>query len=161
MNSSEQKIFIDSNIWLYRFLHDPKIVPEEYDAKRIIAISLTKTEDCRLVISTQIINEICAVLKRKTKILEPELLGLIEDLEEQCEIIHISTMEIKNACSLREKYFFSYWDSLVIATALKSSASILYSEDMHHGLVIRDSLEIINPFYSKMITGYYDDEKNK
>jgi len=46
----------------------------------------------------------------------------------------------------REKYKYSYWDSLILASALENSCSILYSEDMQHGQVIEDSLKIINPF---------------
>jgi predicted nucleic acid-binding protein len=143
------KRFIDSNIWLYRFLNDPKIDPQAHQAKRLIAIDLTQTMDRSLVISTQIITETCAVLKRKTKISDRDILELVEELEEQCEIIYLSTTEIKEACRLRERYYFSYWDSLVIATALKSSANILYSEDMQHGLLIEDRLKIINPFYNE------------
>jgi predicted nucleic acid-binding protein len=143
------KKFIDSNIWLYRFLDDPKIDPQEYQSKRLIAIDLTQAMDRSLVISTQVITETCAVLKRKTKIADQDILELVEELEEQCEIIYLSISEIKEACRLREKYYFSYWDSLVIATALRSSANILYSEDMQHGLLIDNRLKIINPFYDE------------
>jgi predicted nucleic acid-binding protein len=117
----------------------------------LIAIDLTQAMDRSLVISTQIITETCAVLKRKTKISDRDILELVEELEDQCEIIYLSTTEIKEACRLREKYYFSYWDSLVIATALKSSADILYSEDMQHGLLISDRLKIINPFCDEKI----------
>ena len=47
---------------------------------------------------------------------------------------------------IRSKYKYSYYDSLIIATALESKCKILYSEDMHHGQIIENSLKIINPF---------------
>jgi len=47
---------------------------------------------------------------------------------------------------LRLKYKFSYWDSLIIASALESGCGILYTEDMQDGQVIEDRLRIVNPF---------------
>jgi len=146
MNDSMDKKFIDSNIWLYRFLYDPKVDHQQYEAKRLIAIDLTQSIERSLVISTQVITETCAVLKRKTNITDQDILELVEEFENQCEIVNLTTIEIKEACRLRANYSFSYWDSLMIATALKSQSKFLYSEDMQHGLLIRDSLTIINPF---------------
>jgi predicted nucleic acid-binding protein len=140
------KIFIDSNIWLYRLLDDPKSDPQDYQFKRLIAIDLTQPSECIIVISTQVITETCAVLKRKTQITNEDILELVKEFEEQCEIVNLTTVEIKMACQLRQNYSFSYWDSLMIATALKSQARVLYSEDMQHGLLIDDRLTVSNPF---------------
>jgi predicted nucleic acid-binding protein len=35
---------------------------------------------------------------------------------------------------------------LVIASALKCECSVLFSEDMQHGQIIENTLEIVNPF---------------
>ncbi len=43
------------------------------------------------------------------------------------------------------RYGYSYWDSLIIATALQNDCSILYSEDMQHNQLIEGKLRIINP----------------
>ena len=51
-----------------------------------------------------------------------------------------------HASSLRERYNFSYWDGLIVASARASEALIIYSEDMHDGLVIDKHLTIVNPF---------------
>jgi predicted nucleic acid-binding protein len=146
MNNFIDKKFIDSNIWLYRFLDDPKVDPQVQELKRSIAINLTQAVDRSVIVSTQVITETCAVLKRKTGISEQNILELVEEFEEQCEIVNLTTIEIKRACQLRDKYSFSYWDSFVIATALKSQAKVLYSEDMQNGLLIENQLTIINPF---------------
>ncbi|MHC1743855.1 MAG: hypothetical protein AB9873_12595 [Syntrophobacteraceae bacterium] len=58
----------------------------------------------------------------------------------------IGVEHVLEAMSLHEHYGYSYWDSLVIATALLCGCSRLYSEDMQHTQVIADKLEIINPF---------------
>ena len=39
---------------------------------------------------------------------------------------------------------FSYWDSLIVASAMENKCDILYSEDMNPQIV--ESVEIINPF---------------
>jgi predicted nucleic acid-binding protein len=49
------------------------------------------------------------------------------------------------ASELREEYSLSFWDSLVVSAALLSGAEVIYSEDMQDGLVIRETLQIINP----------------
>lgn len=47
---------------------------------------------------------------------------------------------------IRDKHSFSFWDSLVAASALDSEADYLISEDMQHGFVLENRLTIINPF---------------
>jgi predicted nucleic acid-binding protein len=51
-----------------------------------------------------------------------------------------------SASKLRHNYCFSYWDSLIVASALKAKVAILYSEDMQNELIVDKSLKIINPF---------------
>ncbi len=47
---------------------------------------------------------------------------------------------------LLDRYRFSYFDSLILASALTANCQILYSEDLQHGQVIDGRLTIINPF---------------
>ncbi|MFM6010799.1 MAG: PIN domain nuclease, partial [Dolichospermum sp.] len=42
----------------------------------------------------------------------------------------INITEVIQALEINAKYNYSYWDSLIIATALLSECSIIYSEDM-------------------------------
>jgi predicted nucleic acid-binding protein len=140
-------IFIDSNIWLYRLLVDPKSDPASYNHKRKIAIQLTNSINPNIIISTQVITETCSVLKRKANFSDEQVLQLIEEFEEQCQVIPLTILEIKQACKLRANYHISFWDSLIIANALTSDAKILYSEDMQHNLTIEEKLTIINPFF--------------
>ena len=55
-----------------------------------------------------------------------------------------------NAIKIKEEYKLQFYDSLIIATALENSCSILYSEDMQHGQIIENSLKIIDPFESSI-----------
>ena len=58
----------------------------------------------------------------------------------------ITKSDIRLAMDIKKRYRLSYWDSLIIASALENNCSILYSEDMQHSQVIEDNLKIINPF---------------
>jgi len=50
------------------------------------------------------------------------------------------------ALRIQARFHFSYWDSLIVASALENGCKVLYTEDMQHGQIIEDSLTIVNPF---------------
>ncbi len=50
------------------------------------------------------------------------------------------------ASEIRTEFTFSFWDSIVAASALDSEADYLISEDMQNGFKLEDKLTIINPF---------------
>ncbi|MGL4498625.1 MAG: PIN domain-containing protein [Planktothrix sp.] len=139
-----QTIFIDSNIWLYRFLAEQDPDPQEDARKRKIAVSLTNLKN--IVVSAQVINETCSVLKRKVNFSEPQISQLIEEFEQQCQVIDVTIFILKRASQLRRNYNLSFWDGLIVASALSGNANILYSEDMQDGLIVEHQLTIINPF---------------
>jgi predicted nucleic acid-binding protein len=61
--------------------------------------------------------------------------------------LHTNTqLTIHKACNIAMRYKFSFYDTLIIAAALESNCTILYSEDMHHNQVIENALKIVNPF---------------
>jgi len=129
--------FIDSNIWLYAFTDDdPK--------KKDIAQALIKTS--QPVISVQVINEVCVNLIKQANFPESQISELVETFYQKYDVAELHKGLLLSASQLRQEYAFSYWDSIIIAAALSSDVKTLYSEDMQHGLVIRESLQIVNPF---------------
>ncbi|NEQ37149.1 MAG: PIN domain-containing protein [Okeania sp. SIO3I5] len=144
MNNTNKLVFIDSNIWLYCFLSGQYQDPEEDARKRIVANSITDVEG--IVISSQVINEVCSILKRKVGFNEEEIFNLIESFESRYQIVSVDLLVVKNASRLRQQYSFSFWDSLIIASALEARITTLYSKDMQDGLLIPGTLEIMNPF---------------
>ena len=137
-----QTCFIDSNIWLYRFI----INPNDANAISKQKIATTITNYPNLIISTQVVNEVCANLIRKAKFNNRKIEIFIQELTQGCDILPVSLETVQTAVSLRHQYSISFWDSLIIASAILGDAKILYSEDMQHGLIINNSLQIINPF---------------
>jgi predicted nucleic acid-binding protein len=66
----------DSNIWLYRLLIDPECNDAEEMGKHNLATALTSREN--ILISTQIINEVCSILSKKAKISEIQIRQIIQ-----------------------------------------------------------------------------------
>ena len=146
MNAGDStRCFVDSNIWLYRFILNPNDLSAIQ--KQQIATNVTSKEN--LLVSTQVINEVCANLIRKAGFDNSQIQNLIEDFAQGCEILPISLETLQYAVKLRDRYLLSFWDSLIVASAVLGQASILYSEDMQDGLIIENALQIVNPFLER------------
>jgi predicted nucleic acid-binding protein len=129
--------FIDSNIWLYAFTDD--------DAKKKnVAQALIKAS--QPIVSVQVINEVCVNLIKRAKFPEAQISELIETFYQKYDVVEINKGLLLSASQLRQEHAISYWDSLIVAAALASEVKKLYSEDMQHGQVIRETLQIVNPF---------------
>ncbi len=131
--------FIDTNIWLYAFTDDDT-------QKKDVAQALIKTS--QPFISGQVINEVCVNLIKRAKFPEAQIGELIETLYQKYDVIEMNKVLLLSASQLRHEYSLSYWDSLIVAAALASEVRVLYSEDMQHGLLIHETLKIVNPFYA-------------
>jgi predicted nucleic acid-binding protein len=132
------KISLDTNVLIYNH-------GIAGDAKQLIADSLL---DNVPVISTQVISEYLNVIKRISKISKSDLLRMCAEWLEDCQIQAVSLSTIKLAHHLFQRYDFQLFDSIIVASALEADCDILYSEDLHHGLIVEDKLTILNPFVS-------------
>ena len=75
-----------------------------------------------------------------------EVRKLISSLEAMCTVEIITVTTLYKALDVRERYGFSWYDSLIVASALSAGCHRLYSEDMQHGQLIDSQLSVINPF---------------
>lgn len=133
--------FIDTNIWLYAFI-------ESDDAAKS-ATARTLIQETEPVVSTQVINEVCVNLLRQANFTEEQIGQLIEAFYEKYPVIALNKPVLLIASQLRQRYSLSFWDSLVVASALSAGVSILYSEDLQHGLIVEGQLQVLNPFVQK------------
>jgi predicted nucleic acid-binding protein len=133
------KILLDTNLWVYLYAKDP---PERYSQVRQIVTN--QFED--IVISTQILGELYNVLTRKNLTTPPEAKVIILEMATSFPVLEIDTAKVLQALDINTRYQYSYWDSLVIATALLADCQTFYSEDMHHQQVIENRTQILNPF---------------
>ena len=135
---NDNRCFIDSNIWLYAFIETGD-VDKRQQAQLLIQSSTP-------VISTQVINEVCINLIRKVNFSEDQIRQLIASFYSNYKVQKLNQSTVLTATQLRESYALSFWDSIIVASALDASLSYVYSEDMHDGLHILNQLHIINPF---------------
>jgi predicted nucleic acid-binding protein len=63
-----------------------------------------------------------------------------------CTLQEFTKEILLTASFIREKYTFSFWDSILVGSALFSECDTLISEDMHNGLVVNNKLLIKNIF---------------
>lgn len=131
------KTFIDTNLLVYFYSEDE---PE----KSSIIETILKSN--KIILSSQIINEFSYVMLRKFKT-EPSLIReIIEEWKKQFDLKPLKPEYSLDALRIHEKYRFSFWDSLVIVTAIKNKCKILYTEDLQHNQLIEEKLRVINPF---------------
>jgi predicted nucleic acid-binding protein len=130
--------FVDSNVILYSLL------AEQAPEKHAVAIALLQSDD--IVLSTQVIGEVSSVLTRKTTPSNNDIRRIVDDLFLRYPVYTVEKADILDAFAIRQSYRLSFWDSLIVAISLRAEASILYSEDTHNGLIIRNRLTIRNPF---------------
>ncbi|MFI3221030.1 MAG: PIN domain-containing protein [Methylococcales bacterium] len=140
------KAFIDTNIYIYALTEseDPKD-----GSKRSIALSIFETliQSQTIVTSTQVLNEFHSNLVKKFKLEDAVVFNMVEQNILPISLIApIGFQTYQLAFNLRSQYSLSFWDSLVVASALENNCSTLYSEDMQHQQNIENQLLIINPF---------------
>lgn len=130
--------FIDSNILIYALT--------DKGEKGKVASNLIRNYS--IVISTQVLNEFCNVVLRKNLMTFDEVKWLLPRLQEDFKIMLIDFDLVKKTLEIKQRLNYSYWDSLIVATALASGVTTLYSEDMLHSQVIDGQITILNPFKS-------------
>ena len=129
------QVFLDSNIVLYALGNDL--------SKRVVADSLLAQKP---VISTQVINECSHVLRRKRQYTPEDVSRELSAVIKAVTLVDVGIYEIRSAWVIASRYRFSHYDSLIIAAALTSGCSILFSEDLQHEQIIDSQLTIRNPF---------------
>jgi len=88
----------------------------------------------------------CVNLIKKVDFSEGKILNLIESLYKKYTVFELSQDILLKASKIRANQSFSFWDSVVAASALDCDADYLISEDMQDGFNFENKLTIINPF---------------
>jgi len=130
------KIALDSNILIYNHSLN-------WEEKMIISLNFFNENP---VVSTQVISEYLNVMRKKFKIEKNELMLLCSSWLEKCTVQPVVLSTVKLAQNLIKKYDFQIFDGIIVASALEANCDILYSEDMHNGLIVENVLKIVNPF---------------
>ena len=136
------KFFLDTNILVYTF--DEENPEKRERARALVSEALAESSGA---ISYQVIQEFLNAALRKFS--KPLTAGDAERyltvvLEPLCTVF--AGVELYHqAIDIAERWKYSFYDSLVIASALQAGCTVLYSEDLQHGQKI-GNLRILNPF---------------
>jgi len=136
MKPTNDKVFIDTNLLVY-------FVDKTEEKQKRVSEKLSQYENC--FISVQVLNEFINTCFKKKLLSKTEIELAIKDFIETFDVALIDVETITEALNIKEKYGFSYYDSLIISSALQIGCNILFTEDMHHGQIIENRLFIINP----------------
>ncbi|APZ50434.1 PIN domain-containing protein [Salipiger abyssi] len=126
--------FFDTNIILYLLSDGPKADI----AERLLARGGT--------ISVQVLNEALVNCRRKAGMSWDEAGAFLSAIRGLCEVIPLTEDIHDVGRALSERYGFSVYDGMIVGAALSSGCTLLWSEDMHNGLLVEGRLRIRNPF---------------
>lgn len=128
-------VTLDTNIAVYALTRDPK---------HVRARQVLRESD---FLSVQVLNEYANAARKK---LGRDWEAIITDLhtlrEATTDVLPLTDEANRDATRIAERYQLNFYDALMVAVALGNGAHVLYSEDMHHGLVIDGQLTVTNPF---------------
>ncbi len=141
------KCFVDTNILVYA--HDAAAGEKHLRARRLLE-QLWDSGD--VVLSTQVLQELCVNLRRKTANPPPleEVRRLVREYA-TWEVVNNTAESILKALEIEVRYKISFWDALIVQAAEEAGASILYSEDLAAGQQY-ETLRVVNPLIEPSTT---------
>ena len=131
---STTDVFFDSNVILYSISGNPVKEPRSL---ALIAAGGT--------ISVQVLNETAFVMRRKLKLEWPVVERALLDWKTILRVVPIALQTHERAVEYAKRFQDTIYDSMIVAAAVLSGCTTLYSEDMSDGQVI-DGVTIHNPY---------------
>jgi predicted nucleic acid-binding protein len=133
--------FVDTNILIYA--HDISAGEKHIRAKELMLDLWQSGEGC---LSIQVLQEFYVnVTQKVTKPLPTETAAqIIADLS--VWEVHCPGMEdVLDAIRMQKRYQISFWDAMILVSALQLGCHVLWSEDLNPGQVY-DQVEVQSPF---------------
>lgn len=134
-------VFVDTNVLLYS-------EDGSNSAKQVVAVGWLEALWVRRCgrLSTQVLNEFYTNATRKLKPAMPA--G-----DARAEVRRYQRWQpwlpdhatVETAWAVESRFGFSFWDSLIVASAKAQGCRYLLTEDLQHEQVI-DNVQVINPF---------------
>ncbi len=127
--------FFDTNVLLYL------LSPDEAKAN----VAETRVSEGG-TISVQVLNEFTQVACRKFRLSLVDVREILGVVRQALAVVPLTVETHDVGLALSQKYSFSVYDAMIVASALRCDAATLYSEDMQDGLLVEKRLRIVNPF---------------
>jgi predicted nucleic acid-binding protein len=141
---SDELQFVDTNILIYA--HDRSAGAKHEKARELIEGLWESNNGC---LSVQVLQEFYINVTRKIgKPLNPEIAkSIVADLG-QWTIHSPSAEDILDAITLQQRYGLSFWDAMMLASAIRLGCAVVWSEDLNDGQIY-DGVKVNNPFLNK------------
>ena len=130
------RVFLDTNVLLY-------VYSDEEDKKQV---SKKIFQEQKCLTCMQALNEFCNVCLKKWRFDRKGIEEAIDQIAAGCAILPVSIKTMLRALALHERYGYSYYDCVMLASALENDCTTIYSEDMSSGQIIEGRLLILNPY---------------
>lgn len=126
--------FFDTNVFVYAFANGPK----QTEARLALADGG--------VVSVQVLNEFANVMRKKLRREWAEIEAALDVIRIRFPGALPITVETRSAATtLAREHRLSFYDALIVASALEADCDILFSEDLQDGRAF-GHLTIRNPF---------------
>ena len=134
------KTFVDTNVLIYAHDVDAR---GKHDAAKAILAGLWGERSG--VVSMQVLQEFYVNATRKIAHPLPKESGRLVVSTYAIWCVETTPAEISTAFRIEDESQIGFWDALIVASALKSGATRILSEDLNAGQMI-SGIRIENPF---------------
>jgi len=143
MSSMPGKCFLDTNVFIYAIDSSTDLKKKSATARQLIEEYIRNEEG---VISIQVLQEFYQVSTRKIQVplSSRDALEYLQYIS-VLDTVHPDFEMIVAGIHIHEKKMISFWDALIVQSALSAGCTRLFTEDLQHGLKI-DRLIVENPF---------------
>lgn len=137
------RVFVDSNVWVYAVDAD-----EPVKQARARALLSPATSDA-LVTSAQVLGEFYVTVTRKlARPVAHDTAERMVDRMAQIPVVSIDADGVRAAIAGSRSWRVSYWDALIVVAAQSAGCSRLLTEDLADGSVY-GGVRVENPFIEK------------
>lgn len=138
------RFFLDTNVFVYSF--DGDAFKKALRATQLIRQAIRTRSG---IVSYQVVQEFFNVALRRFKqpMTTPEAEQYLSTTFRPLLAIHSSHALYGEALRIAARFQLSWYDSLIVASAIEGQCEVLYSENFQHGQQF-GTLQIFNPFLS-------------
>lgn len=127
-------VFFDTNIFIYFATGD--------DTKADTSERILRGGG---IVSIQVLNEFVNITRRKYGMPWTDVIKGLSSIRTICSVVPLTLETHERGLSVAQRYQLNIYDAMILAAAQLAGCTTLFSEDMHHGLVI-DGLTVTDPF---------------
>ncbi|MDR0990977.1 MAG: PIN domain-containing protein [Propionibacteriaceae bacterium] len=132
-------VFIDTNVLVYRYDRD---AGGKHETARRVVLDLARARTA--AISVQVMQEFVATTRRNSILVDADLRTALTIMSHW--LVHRpGPDDVVAALDLSARHTLSFWDAMIVRSAVESGATTLLTEDLNPGQII-DGVTVVNPF---------------